>query len=41
VLSILWGRIVDGWRSDRFDLIGGGVALLGVTIIIWGRNLFS
>jgi small multidrug resistance family-3 protein len=23
VLSILWGRVVDGWRPDRFDLLGG------------------
>ncbi len=40
VLSILWARIVDGWRPDRFDLIGAGIALTGVVIIIWGRNLF-
>ncbi len=40
VLSILWGRVVDGWKPDRFDLIGAGVALLGVFIIFWGRRLF-
>lgn len=38
VLSILWGRVVDGWRPDQFDLIGAGIALMGVAIIIWGRN---
>ena len=40
VLSILWARIVDGWRPDRFDLIGAGLALVGVSIIIWGRRWF-
>lgn len=40
VLSILWGRVVDGWRPDRFDLIGAGIALVGVVIIIWGRRWF-
>lgn len=40
VLSIIWGRIVDGWRPDRFDLIGAAIALIGVAIIIWGRRWF-
>ena len=40
LLSILWGRVVDGWQPDRFDLTGGGIALLGVAIILWGRNWF-
>jgi small multidrug resistance family-3 protein len=40
ILSILWGRIVDGWQPDRFDLIGASIALAGVAVIIWGRNWF-
>ena len=40
VLSILWGRVVDGWRPDRFDLIGAGIALAGVAVILWGRTWF-
>jgi small multidrug resistance family-3 protein len=40
VLSLVWGRVVDGWRPDRFDLIGTGIALIGVLIIIWGRRWF-
>ncbi len=40
VLSILWARVVDGWRPDRFDLIGAGIALVGVFIIMWGRRWF-
>lgn len=38
VLSLLWGRVVDGWRPDRFDLIGAAIALVGVAIILWGRR---
>ena len=40
VLSILWGRVVDGWRPDRYDQIGAGIALVGVAIIMWGRRWF-
>ena len=40
ILSILWGMIFDGWMPDRFDLIGAVVALIGVSIILWGRLLF-
>jgi len=32
---------VDGWRPDRFDLIGAAIALVGVSCIIWGRNWFT
>ena len=38
-LSILWGWKVDRMVPDRFDLIGGGIALLGVSIIMyWPRS---
>lgn len=38
VLSILWGWGVDKTAPDRFDLIGGTVALIGVFIIMyWPR----
>ena len=40
VLAILWGMAFDGWRPDRFDLIGAAIALIGVSIIMWGRLLF-
>lgn len=39
VLSIIWGRLIDGWQPDRYDLIGAAIALFGVAIIIWGRRL--
>lgn len=38
VLSILWGWRVDGWQPDRYDLGGAAVALVGVAIIMWGRD---
>ena len=40
VLSILWGVVVDGWRPDRYDLIGASIALAGVFVIMWGRDWF-
>lgn len=39
VLSILWGWQIDKVMPDRFDLLGGLVALMGVTIIMyWPRG---
>jgi small multidrug resistance family-3 protein len=39
VLSILWGWKVDKISPDRFDIIGGMIAMLGVVIIMyWPRN---
>ena len=35
VLALLWGRVVDGWQPDRWDLLGGAVALVGGAIIMW------
>ena len=38
VLSILWGWNIDKIAPDRFDIIGGLVALVGVSIIMyWPR----
>ena len=38
VLSIFWGWQVDRIEPDRFDILGGIVALLGVMIIMyWPR----
>lgn len=39
VLSLLWGWLVDGWRPDRYDVLGAAVAMVGVVIIMWGRRL--
>lgn len=40
ILSLLWGWRVDGWQPDRFDLIGAGIAGVGVAVILWGRQWF-
>lgn len=38
-LSILWGWQVDNVAPDRFDLIGGLIALAGVLVIMyWPRG---
>lgn len=36
VLSLLWGWQVDRVVPDRFDLLGGWIALLGVSVIMYG-----
>lgn len=39
VLSIVWGWQVDKIRPDKFDLIGGFIALIGVYVIMyWPRR---
>ena len=39
VLSILWGWKIDKIVPDKFDLIGGFIALIGVVIIMyWPRG---
>nr|WP_312290485.1 YnfA family protein [Clostridium chromiireducens] len=35
VLSILWGWKIDNIVPDKFDLIGGFIALIGVLIIMY------
>ena len=39
IMSIIWGWKVDGIMPDKFDLIGGAIALLGMLIIMYApRN---
>ena len=33
--SLLWGVAFDGFKPDRFDLIGAGVCLIGVAVIMY------
>jgi small multidrug resistance family-3 protein len=33
--SLAWGVVVDGFRPDRFDLIGAMVCLVGVAVIMY------
>jgi small multidrug resistance family-3 protein len=33
--SIAWGMAFDGFRPDRFDLIGAGICLVGIGVIMY------
>ncbi|WP_433027549.1 YnfA family protein [Actinomycetospora sp. CA-053990] len=33
--SLAWGVVLDGYRPDRFDLIGALVCIVGVGIIMY------
>jgi small multidrug resistance family-3 protein len=33
--SLLWGRLVDGYRPDTFDLVGATICLVGVGVIMY------
>ena len=35
MLAILWGWKVDGITPDRFDILGGVIALIGMGIIMY------
>jgi len=33
--SLVWGMLVDGFRPDRYDLIGAMLCLAGVAVIMY------
>ncbi|CAN5331552.1 YnfA family protein [soil metagenome] len=33
--SLLWGMVADGFRPDRYDVIGAAVCLFGVAVIMY------
>ena len=33
--SLLWGVVVDGFRPDRFDILGAVMCLVGVAVIMY------
>ena len=33
--SLGWGMVVDGFRPDRYDLIGAVICLVGVAVIMY------
>jgi small multidrug resistance family-3 protein len=33
--SIAWGMVADGYRPDRFDLIGALICLAGMAVIMY------
>lgn len=36
VLSLAWGRLFDGFKADRWDLLGALICLVGVLVIFFG-----
>jgi len=37
--SLAWGMAVDGFRPDRFDLLGAAICLVGVAVIMYAPRL--
>jgi len=35
VLSLIWGRLFDGFEPDRWDLLGALLCLVGVLVIFF------
>ena len=33
-LALLWGIVVDGFRADRWDLLGAAVCMVGVLVMV-------
>ena len=33
--SLLWGVVFDGFRPDRWDIIGSAICLVGVALIMY------
>jgi small multidrug resistance family-3 protein len=33
--SLAWGMVVDGFRPDRWDLVGAALCLVGVAVIMY------
>jgi drug/metabolite transporter superfamily protein YnfA len=33
--SLAWGMALDGFRPDRYDLVGAALCLVGVAIIMY------
>lgn len=36
VLSLLWGRLFDGFEPDWWDVLGAAICLVGVFVISFG-----
>jgi small multidrug resistance family-3 protein len=36
--SLLWLRLIEGVRPDRWDLLGGAICIVGSIVIILGRR---
>ncbi len=36
--SLAWGMVFDGFRPDRYDLIGAAICLAGVAVIMYAPH---
>lgn len=36
IAAFVWSGVFDGFRPDRYDLIGAGVCFVGVLVIMFG-----
>lgn len=34
--SLVWGVAIDGFRPDRYDILGALICLVGVAVIMYG-----
>lgn len=34
--ALAWGAVFDGFRPDKWDIIGAIICLLGAAVIMWG-----
>ncbi|MFT3901283.1 MAG: YnfA family protein [Gordonia sp. (in: high G+C Gram-positive bacteria)] len=35
--SLIWGMVADGFRPDRYDVVGALICLVGVGVIMYAR----
>jgi small multidrug resistance family-3 protein len=33
--SLVWGVVVDGFRPDRYDVVGAAICLVGVAVLMY------
>ena len=37
--SLAWGIMVDGFRPDRYDIVGAAICLIGVAVIMYAPRV--
>ena len=33
-LALVWGMVIDGFRPDRYDVLGALICVVGVVVIV-------
>jgi small multidrug resistance family-3 protein len=36
--SLVWAIVLDGFRPDRYDVVGAAICLVGVGVIMYARG---